>query len=87
MRREFQLEKDKLRNNIMQDITEQQVGDLNKKMRELKEKHSLDVKKLKQSFCEKLEKISQMKEKWMKEEGEKRKTNEVTFWRFQGNRW
>ena len=73
------MEKDKLRNNIMQDITEQQVGDLNKKMRELKEKHSLDVKKLKQSFCEKLEKISQMKEKWMKEEGEKRKTNEVTF--------
>ncbi|XP_066933836.1 golgin subfamily A member 6-like protein 22 [Clytia hemisphaerica] len=79
MRREFQLEKDKLRNNIMQDITEQQMGDMNAKIMELKEKHVLDVKKLKQSFCDKLEKISRMKEKWLKEEGEKRKINEDSY--------
>ena len=31
-----------------------------------------DVKKLKQNFCDKLEKISQAKAKWMKEEEAKR---------------
>jgi len=72
LRKELEKEHETARNNILRDINNQQDTNANEQIRTLKDKHVTDVKKLKQNFCDKLEKISQAKAKWMKEEETKR---------------
>jgi len=72
MKKEFHQEHEKQRNNLLLDIANQHDTDNTERVKELREKHACEVKKLKQSFCEKLEKISEMKKKWMEEEETKR---------------
>ena len=70
MKKEFHQEYEKLRNNLLLDMAEQH--DSRERLKDLREKHAGDVKKMKQNFCEKLERISEMKKKWMEEEETKR---------------
>ena len=77
LRKELEKEHEALRNNILRDVNNQQDTNMNERIRTLKEKHVADVKKLKQNFCDKLEKISQAKSKWMKEEEAKRINTQV----------
>lgn len=72
LRKELEKEHETLCNNILRDVNNQQDTNTNERIRTLKDKHVTDVKKLKQNFCDKLEKISQAKAKWMKEEEAKR---------------
>ena len=79
LRKEFDKEQETLRNNILRDVDNQKDTDTNERIRTLKEKHVTDVKKLKQNFCVKLEKISEAKAKWIQEEEAKRLSVQVIF--------
>lgn len=74
MEKQYQEEHERMKNNVLADITNQQQNVIGKQktIAKLKEQHAKELHRLKQNFREKLEKISEMKKKWMEEEENKR---------------
>lgn len=68
---------ERLRNNLLAEIHNQNDGELTNQINMLKQQHEIEVRQLKQSFRSKLERINEMKKRLLEEEKIKRENIEV----------
>lgn len=67
---------ERLRNNLLAEIHNQNDGELTNQINMLKQQHEIEVRQLKQSFRSKLERINEMKKRLLEEEKIKRENIE-----------